>query len=66
MYFPILQSTSLCITVLIDVLLTEKAVTLIFISGRGLTILTAQAGKSGSIYNLAKSFLGLRKRACIS
>ena len=34
---------------------TVKAVTLIFISGRGSTISSAQEGKSGSIYNLVKS-----------
>ena len=37
--------------ILIDFLLTVKAVTLIFISGRGLAISSAKQGKSGSIYN---------------
>ena len=32
-----------------------KAVTLIFISGRGSTISSAKQGKSGSIYNLVKN-----------
>ena len=40
--------------VLIDFSLTVKAVTLIFISGRGSTISSAKEGKSGSI-NLVKS-----------
>ena len=47
--FPVLQE------VLIDFLLTVKAATLIFISGRGSAILTARQGKSGSIYNLVKN-----------
>ena len=42
------------IGVLIDFSLTVKAATLIFISGRGLTISSAKEGKSGSIYNLVK------------
>ena len=41
--------------VLIDFSLTVKAATLIFISGRGLAISSAQEGKSGFIYNLVKS-----------
>ena len=40
---------------LIDFLLTVKAVTLIFISGCGLAISSAKQGKSGSIYNLVKN-----------
>ena len=39
----------------IDFLLTVKAATLIFISGRGSAISSAKEGKSGSIYNLVKS-----------
>ena len=38
----------------IDFLLTVKAVTLIFICGRGSAISSAKEGKSGSIYNLVK------------
>ena len=41
--------------VLIDFLLTVKAATLIFISGRGSAISSAKQGKSGSIYNLVKN-----------
>ena len=41
--------------VLIDFLLTVKAATLIFISGRGLAITSAKEGKLGFIYNLVKS-----------
>ena len=40
--------------VLIDFSLTVKAATLIFISGRGSAISSAEEGKSGSIYNLVK------------
>ena len=40
--------------VLIDFLLTVKAATLIFKSGRGSAISSAKHGKSGSIYNLVK------------
>ena len=40
---------------LIDFSLTEKAATLIFISGRGSTISSAKEGKSGFIYNLVQS-----------
>ena len=40
---------------LIDFTLTVKVVTLIFISGRGLAISSAEQGKSGSIYNLVKN-----------
>ena len=43
------------ILVFIDFSLTVKAATLIFISERGSTISSAKEGKSGSIYNLAKS-----------
>ena len=41
--------------VLIDILLTVKAATLIFISGRGSAISSAKQGKSGSIYYLVKN-----------
>ena len=41
--------------ILLDFSLTVKAATLIFISGRGSTISSAKEGKSGFIYNLAKS-----------
>ena len=41
--------------VLIDFSLTVKAVTLIFISGRGSAISSAKQGKSGSFYNLVKN-----------
>ena len=41
--------------VLIDFSLTVKATTLIFISGRGSAISSAQEGKSDFIYNLVKS-----------
>ena len=40
--------------VLIDFLFTVKAVTLIFISGRGSAISSAKKGKSCSIYNLVR------------
>ena len=40
---------------LIDFSLTEKAATLIFISGRGSAISSAKEGKSGFIYNLVQS-----------
>ena len=42
-------------SVLIDFSLTVKAATLIFISGRGSAISSANKGKSGSIYNLVKN-----------
>ena len=42
------------ILLLMDFSLTVKAVTLIFIFGRGLAILSTKHGKSGSIYNLVK------------
>ena len=41
--------------VLLDFSLTGKAVTLIFISGRGSAISSAKEGKSGFIYSLVKS-----------
>ena len=41
--------------VLLDVSLTVKAATLIFISGCGSAISSAKEGKSGFIYNLVKS-----------
>ena len=41
--------------ILIDFLLTVKAAGLIFISGRGSAISSAEQGKSGSIYNLVKN-----------
>ena len=41
--------------VLLDFSLTEKAATLIFISGCGSAISSAKEGKSGFIYNLVKS-----------
>ena len=40
--------------VLIDFLLTVKAATLIFISGRGSAISSSKQGKSGSFYNFVK------------
>ena len=43
------------IAILLDVSLTVKAATLIFISGRGSAISSASRGKSGSIYNLVKN-----------
>ena len=45
----------LFVSVLIYVLLTVKAATLIFISGPGSAISSAKEGKSGFIYNLVKS-----------
>ena len=45
----------ICAFVLLDFSLTVKAVTLIFISGRGLAISSAKEGKSGFIYYLVKS-----------
>ena len=41
--------------VLLDVLLTVKAATLLFISGCDSDISSAKEGKSGFIYNLVKS-----------
>ena len=49
---------------LIDFSLTVKAVTLIFISGSGSAISSAERGQSSSI-RINKLF-GPRKRACIS
>ena len=43
------------ICLLIDFSLAVKAATLIFISGHGLAISSAEEGKSGSIYNLVKN-----------
>ena len=42
-------------TILLDFSLTVNAATLIFISGRGLAISSAEEGKSGFINNLVKS-----------
>ena len=54
--------------VLIDFSLIVKAVTLIFISGRGPVISSTKQGKSGSIYYLVKNkkLFEPRKRVCIS
>ena len=41
--------------VFIDFSLTVKAATLIFISGRGSAISSAEQGTSGSIYNLVNN-----------
>ena len=41
--------------VFIDFLLTVKAATLIFISGRASAISSAKEGKSGSVYKLVKN-----------
>ena len=41
--------------ILLDLSLSVKAATLIFISGRGSAISSAKQGKSGSIYNLVKN-----------
>ena len=49
-----MRHTTVCV-ILIDFSLTEKAATLIFISGRGSAISSAKQGKSGSIYNLVKN-----------
>ena len=46
------MQTSQTSIVLIDFSLTVKAATLIFISGRGSAISSANQGESGSIYNL--------------
>ena len=40
---------------IIELLLTVKVVTLMFISGHGSAISSAKQGKSGSIYSLVKS-----------
>ena len=47
--------TRVCRELLLDFSLTVKAATLIFISGRGSAISSAEEGKSGFIYNLVKS-----------
>ena len=49
------SSIYVCTNILKDFSLTVKAATLIFISGRGSAISSANQGKSGSIYNLVKS-----------
>ena len=41
--------------ILIDFLLTVKAATLTFISGRGSATSSAKQGISGSVYNLVKN-----------
>ena len=41
--------------ILLDFSLTVKAATLIFISGRGSAISSAEEGKSGFIYKVVKS-----------
>ena len=43
------------VSIILDFLLTVKAATLIFISGRGSAISSAKEGKSGFNYNLVKS-----------
>ena len=50
-----LYEATLSTCLLLDFSLTVKAATLIFISGRGLTISSAKEGISGFIYNLVKS-----------
>ena len=47
--------TTLLKVILIEVSLTVKMATSIFISGRGLAISSAKEGKSGSFYNLVKN-----------
>ena len=47
------------VRVLIDLSLTVKAATLIFISGRGSAISSAKQGKSGSMYTLVRNKLGV-------
>ena len=49
--------------VLIDLSLTEKATTLIFMYGRGSAISSAKEGKSGFIYNLVKELISFFGRA---
>ena len=52
------QKDKMCnsiLVLLLDFSLTEKAATLIFISGCGSAITSAKEGKSGFIYNLVKS-----------
>ena len=54
--FTVLQMGSqLLSNLLIDFSLTVKAATLIFKSGRGSAISSAEQGKLGSIYNLVKN-----------
>ena len=54
--FTVLQMGSqLLSNLLIDFSLTVKATTLIFKSGRGSAISSAEQGKLGSIYNLVKN-----------
>ena len=53
MHWPVISLVLLL--VLIDLSLTRKAATLIFIYGRGSAISSAKEGKSGSIYNLVKN-----------
>ena len=50
---------------LIDISLTVKAATLIFISGRGSAISSAKEGKSGFIYNLLKSYKLFVPQTCV-
>ena len=54
-YKPKLGTLWVVYAVLIGFLLTVKAATLIFISGRGSAISSAKQGKSGSIYNMVKN-----------
>ena len=49
------RTVGLYIVLLIDFSLTVKAATLIFTSGLGLAISSANEGKPGIIYNLVKS-----------
>ena len=57
--FKIIVGVGFCLHVfayvLLDFSLTVKAATLIFISGCGWAISSAEEGKSGFIYNLVKS-----------
>ena len=54
--YPVQEKQLLCLlTVLVDVSLTVKAVTLIFISGHVSAISSAKQGKSDFIYNLVKN-----------
>ena len=64
----IIYGFMLLVSNIIRLFLSVKAVTLIFISGRGSAISSAIQGKSGSIYNLVKNnklFVPC-KRTCIS
>ena len=55
MYFLLILQLSFTIKAcIIKFSLTVKAATLMFISGRGLAISSAEQGKSGSINNLVK------------